>query len=140
MATQKESKIIVDIEKCTGCRHCEAACSLKHSEEGYVNPKLSRIRVFSDFDREITIPIISGPYTDAKCTSRHNIIMGGKEYDCCLLCRAVCPIRPFFFEPGTEIPLKCDLCGEPPDPNCVKVCVHGALKLIEVEDDQEEIA
>ena len=126
-------EIRIDIDKCTGCRHCETACSLKHSEEGIVNPKQSRIRVFSDFDREIAHPIISGPYTDAKCTSRYNVILHEKEYESCLLCRAACPTRPFFFEPGTEIPLKCDLCGEPPDPSCVKVCVHGALKLVEVE-------
>ena len=41
MATRKE--IRVDIGKCTGCHHCETACSLKHSEDGVVNPKLSRI-------------------------------------------------------------------------------------------------
>ena len=138
MATRKEIRI--DIGKCTGCRHCETACSLKHSEEGMVNPKLSRIRVFTDFEREMAHPIISGPYTDAKCTSRYNIIMDGKEYESCLLCRASCPTRPFFTEPDTEIPLKCDLCGEPPDPNCVKVCVHGALQLVEVEEDESESA
>ena len=137
--TRKEIK--VDINKCTGCRHCETACSLKHSEEGIVNPKLSRIRVFSDFDREISHPIISGPYTDAKCTSRYNVILGDKEYESCLLCRAACPTRPFFVEPETEIPLKCGLCGEPPDPSCVKVCVHGALQLVDVEvEDEAEYA
>jgi len=131
-------EIRIDIEKCTGCRHCELFCSLKHSEEGVVNPKVSRIRIYSDFDQEISLPIISGPYTDAKCTSKYNIIMGEKEYESCLLCRAACPIRPFFFEPGTEVPLKCDLCGEPPDPACVKWCVHGALKLVEVEVEESE--
>jgi len=134
MATRKEMRI--DLEKCTGCRHCEAYCSLKHSEEGVVNPKLSRIRIFSDFDRELAVPIISGPYTDAKCTSKYNVTIGEKEYESCLLCRAACPTRSFFFEPGTEVPLKCDLCGEPPDPCCVKWCVHGALKVVEVEEDE----
>lgn len=129
--------IKVDFDKCTGCRHCEAACSLQHFEDR-VNPNLSRIRVYLDMEKDIHIPVLAGPYTDAKCTSRYAIVMGGKEYEHCILCRAACPEREIFFEPGTEVPLKCDLCGEPPDPVCVKWCIHGALTLVEAEEDQVE--
>jgi benzoyl-CoA reductase subunit BamC len=126
-------EIRVDFDKCTGCRHCETACSLQHVEDS-INPNLSRIRVYVDMEKDIHIPTLAGPYTDAKCTSRYPIMMGGKEYDNCILCRAACPAREIFFEPGTEVPLKCDLCGEPPDPACVKWCIHGALTLVEAED------
>lgn len=129
-------EIRVDFDKCTGCRHCETACSLQHLEDS-INPSFSRIRIHIDMEKDIHIPILAGPYTDAKCTSRYPIIVGGKEYENCILCRAACPEREIFFEPGTEVPLKCDLCGEPPDPVCVKWCIHGALTLIEVEDKEE---
>jgi benzoyl-CoA reductase subunit BamC len=54
------------------------------------------------------------------------------EIDGCSLCPASsCPSRHLFVEPGTGIPLKCDMCGEPPDPMCVKSCFSGALTLVD---------
>lgn len=125
--------IRVDFDKCTGCRHCETACSLQHFEDS-INPNLSRIKVYLDMENDIHFPVLAGPYTDAKCTSRYPIVIGGKEYEQCILCRAACPEREIFFEAGEEVPLKCDLCGEPPDPACVKWCIHGALTFVDVEE------
>jgi len=121
-------KIVIDYGRCTGCRHCEAACSLKHYENE-VNPKKSRIRVFMDEDR--FFPVISGPFTEAECTSKNIVFIEGKEYDECTICRASCPSRPWFREPDTDVALKCDFCGDPPDPQCVKVCASNALTLID---------
>jgi len=40
-----------------------------------------------------------------------------------------------FREPDTEIPLKCDHCGEPvTNALCVKWCTSGALTLVETDD------
>lgn len=121
------AKIKVDFGKCTGCRHCETACSLSHLE-GIVNPNRARIKVIIEGDH--FYPVISGPFTDAECTSKANLVIAGREYDECTICRASCPAKPIFKEPETGIPLKCDMCGEPPDPNCVKWCASGALTLM----------
>ena len=123
-------RIKINHKLCTGCRHCEAACSLKHNENE-VNPKRSRIRVFLDEKDDIFFPVIAGPFSEAECTSKFNVTIDGKEYDECTLCRASCPTRPWFREPVTDIPLKCDFCGTPPDPHCVKVCASGALTVVE---------
>ena len=122
------ARIKIDYNKCTGCRLCEIACSLQHIENT-CNPKRSRIVVFIDGD--FCFPVIAGPYTDAECTSKNTVVINGKEYDSCVLCRASCPAKPIFKEPDVDIPLKCDFCGEPPDPQCVKVCLSGALTLVE---------
>ena len=122
-------KIIIDASKCTGCCLCEIACSLHHNE-GIVNPQRSRIRVFQEGD--FIFPLIAGPYTEAACNSKHIIAINGHEYDACIFCRASCPDKPIFKEPDVDIPLKCDFCGEPPDPQCVKVCFNGALTLVDV--------
>lgn len=124
-------RLKIDHFKCTGCQHCETACSIKHYENE-VNPKKSRIRVFLDEEEQIFFPVISGAPTEAECTLKFDVTIEGKKYDGCALCRSSCPSRPWFIEPDTGIHLKCDFCGEPPDPHCVKVCDSGALTLLEV--------
>ena len=124
-------RIKIEVDKCVGCRLCEIACSLQHSESK-VNPQISRIRVFQEGD--LIFPVIAGPYTEAACNSKHTAIIDGHEYDACIFCRASCPARPIFKEPGLDTPLKCDFCGEPPDPQCVKVCPSAALTLVDEEE------
>jgi Fe-S-cluster-containing dehydrogenase component len=122
-------RILIDASKCSGCCMCEIACSLEHT--GVVNPRRSRIRVFREGD--FMFPIIAGPNTEAGCNSQHIILLDGEKLDGCVLCRASCPMKPIFREPETDIPIKCDFCGEPPDPKCVEVCLTGALSLIETK-------
>ena len=122
------AKIKIDHAKCGGCHLCEIACSLQHIDNT-INPKRSRIRVFQEGDS--FFPVIAGPFTDAECTSKGITVTDSKEVDTCVLCRASCPAKPVFKEPELEIPLKCDFCGEPPDPQCVKWCQSDALTLIE---------
>jgi benzoyl-CoA reductase subunit BamC len=122
------ARIKIDYSKCTACRLCELACSLQHIDSTF-NPKKSRIRIFAD--GILCYPVIAGPYTDAECNAQNYIVIGDHEYDGCVLCRASCPAKPIFKEPDTDIPLKCDFCGDPPDPQCVKVCAKEALILVD---------
>jgi len=124
----------IDLNQCIGCRRCEIACSINHSEQAVVNPQKSRIRVF--IKEDMIYPMIAGPFNNAECTSKHIIVFEGKQYDGCTLCRATCPLKPWFKEPETGIYLKCDFCGTPPDPNCVKWCPCNAITLV---DDKGEI-
>ena len=134
--------IKIDVDKCTGCRSCEVNCSAFHAEPKYsiVNPKRSRIRLFWDEDNDLFVPIIAGQYTDAECNSRNITVIKGKEYGECSFCRASCPSRDLFKEPDADIPLKCDMCGEPPPPDgpsCVKGCLDKALTYVEREVEEE---
>lgn len=122
-------RILIDRKKCTGCRHCEVACSLKHYENE-ISAKKSRIRIYMRGER--FSPVIAGPPAEAECTCKNYIVEGEQQQDECILCRVSCPTRPWFREPETDIALKCDFCGDPPDPSCVKVCSNGALTLIEI--------
>ena len=130
-------RLQINHTKCTGCRQCETACSAFHYE-GEVNPQKSRIRIFLDEDHAVFHPVISGPFTNAECTSKNIILLEGVQYDECTVCRASCPGRPWFFEPETKIALKRDFCGDPPDPQCVAICAHGALMLIDDEEDEKK--
>lgn len=141
--TKKTIKIIrIDADKCSGCGLCESVCSAFHAEAQYgrVNPRRSRIRIFRDEDNALFVPILAGPYTDAECNSRNRISIKGKAYGECSFCRASCPSRDIFKEPDAlDLPLKCDMCGEPPPPggpSCVKWCFTGALTYTEREEGE----
>ncbi|MFC1950820.1 (4Fe-4S)-binding protein [Chloroflexota bacterium] len=142
--TKKKVKVIkVDVDKCNGCRACEAICSTFHSEPKYssTDPEKSRIRVIFDPIRDVYVPIYAGEYTDAECSGRDIYTIDDKKYDECAFCRASCPSRDYFKDPDTGLPLKCDMClNDPPldEPLCVKWCLADALTYEEKEEEGEE--
>ena len=93
--TKIVKEIKVDIDKCTGCRACEMACSAFHAKPKYssINPARSRIRVVSDELNDEYVPIRARDYTPSECTGRHVYTINGKEYSECSFCGASCPSR-----------------------------------------------
>jgi benzoyl-CoA reductase subunit BamC len=140
MNAKKIKTIKIDASKCTGCLACEVICSAFHSEYSRVNRARSRIRVLVDNDADVYVPVIAGPYTLGECPGRSEITIDGKEYDECFFCRVSCPSRDLFKEPDSGLPLKCDMCGEPPQPEplCVKWCMSEALTYVEREEEGGE--
>ncbi|HUT77902.1 MAG TPA: (4Fe-4S)-binding protein [Polyangia bacterium] len=129
--------IRVDVNKCNGCRACEAICSAFHATPKYsgINPARSRVRVIHEPLRDIYIPVYAGEYTAAECAGRDRYLIEGKEYDECAFCRAACPSRERFKEPDSGLPLKCDLCEGEEQPLCVKWCINDALIYEEREEE-----
>ena len=147
MNTAVKTKIVkeikVDIDKCTGCRACEMACSAFHAKPKFssINPARARIRVVIDEIRDEYVPLRAGDYTPAECNGRHSYMIGGKEYSQCSFCGASCPSRDYFREPDSGLPLKCDMCESIPpldEPWCVKVCEADALTYHEREVERDE--
>jgi benzoyl-CoA reductase subunit BamC len=147
--TKKIVKTIkINADDCTGCRLCEAICSAFHAdpEYGVINSQRSLIRIFRDEENDLFVPVLGGSFTEAECNGRYVTVIKGKEYGECSLCRNSCPSRDLFKEPDTELPLKCDMCGEPPlpEPLCVKWCLtdvltyHEREEEVEVEEEEEE--
>ena len=135
--------IRVDLNKCTGCRSCEMACSAFHAVPKYssINPASARIRVIKDELRDVYVPVRAGDYTPAECIGRDTYTINGKEYNECSFCRASCPSRDYFKEPDSGLPLKCDMCEEEPplsEPICVQVCDFDALAYEEREEEGAE--
>jgi len=139
LKTKIVKEIRVDVDKCTGCRSCEMACSAFHAVPKYssLNPARARIRVIIDEARDIYVPIRAGEYTQAECNGRNLYTINGKEYSECSFCPASCPSRDYFKEPDSGLPLKCDMCeDEPPlpEPMCVQACQQDALTYVEREE------
>ncbi|MFC1906155.1 4Fe-4S dicluster domain-containing protein [Chloroflexota bacterium] len=140
---KKKKKVIkVDVDKCNGCRACEAICSAFHAEPKYgsINPEKSKIRVLFDPIKDVYVPVYAGEYTEAECSGRGEYTIDEKTYDECSFCRASCPARDIFKDPDSGLPLKCDMClDDPPqdEPLCVKWCLSDALTYEEVDDDED---
>ena len=140
----KKVKVIkIDVDKCNGCRACEAICSAFHAAPKYssTNPERSRIRVLFDPLKNIYVPVMAGEYTEAECNGRNIYTINESEYDECSFCRASCPSRELFKEPDSGLPLKCDMCEEKSpeeEPLCVQWCINDALTYEEKEEEGEE--
>ena len=145
---KKVKKIIkVDVEKCTGCRACEIACSAFHAAPKFsvANPARSRIRVYANELTNTWVPVFASEFTEAECSGHRVYTINGREHGECTFCGASCPWRDLFKEPDSGLPLKCDMCEDDPslkEPWCVQVCALGCLtyetKEEEVEEEEEK--
>jgi carbon-monoxide dehydrogenase iron sulfur subunit len=130
---------VVDVGRCTECKRCMIACSLVKS--GVVRMGVSRIDVrphwpeapeirvcrFEDCEGQPCIescPVAAISNVDGVVLIDRETCIG------CGACAAVCPYRAIRLENGKAF--KCDLCGG--DPACVRECVTGAIRYLEVAE------
>ncbi len=131
--------LMIDYEKCTGCRLCELVCSVKH--EGVSNPARSRIKIVKWEMEGRYVPMSCQQCESAPCmavcpvkaisrdgeTGRVEI-----DYDVCIGCRicvAICPFGAMSFDTLAKKVIKCDFCDG--DPLCVKFCETGAIQYVD---------
>jgi len=131
--------LMINHEKCTGCRLCELVCSVSH--EGVSNPSKSRINVIKWEAEGLYIPMSCQQCQDAPCMticpvkaiSRDQQLDYVKiDYNVCIGCRscvAVCPFGAMGFNVKDKKVFKCDLCEG--DPQCVRFCDVKALEYVD---------
>ena len=142
--TKKEQVWIhIDPLRCSGCRLCEVACSLKH--ENIIWPEASRIRVF-EFIPAINIPTTCAQCPDYPCVKAcptdalsvdedtGAVLVNEEKCIRCGLCIKACPGDIPRIPRGKPSVVICDLCGG--EPECVKVCHeagYNALTIVKGE-------
>jgi len=127
--------LLIEAEKCTGCRICENFCSFHH--EGAIWPGRARITVIVESD--------SGPFAlrfcrqcdEAPCAAacpagaiQRNERTGAWAVDAALClgcgsCAAACPYDAIVLDAERGLALKCDLCGG--EPECAAMCPAGVI-------------
>lgn len=152
--------IIADAKKCIGCRTCEIACVLAHSENQDIStlnaatfaPRLHVIKSVN-----VSTAVLCRQCEDAPCAnvcpngaiSRTNDMVLVKQEHCigCKTCVVACPYgamevitRPVIQPDGAwmNIPIekaeahKCDLCnGLDSGPACIEICPTNALYCVD---------
>lgn len=136
---------------CIKCRSCEAACSFY--KEGKLNPKMSRIRVYSKELEWIegTADTIVEPTVCKQCPGTPPcalicpvnaidrdlktgaVVIDDEKCTRCRLCINACPYDAIWFNKSEKRILKCDLCGG--EPKCVEWCPVGVLKYIKIKKE-----
>jgi Fe-S-cluster-containing hydrogenase component 2 len=134
------TKVLVsDPKKCTGCKLCELACSLR--KVGECNPAKSRIRIIDWNNGGIFLPVFCQQCIDGSCMAacpngaiyrdyEMNRVM--VDYDRCISCKmciSACPFGAIGFDEDRRKIIRCDLCDG--DPQCVRFCDSKALSFVD---------
>jgi|Deesub1362B_J571_1020462.scaffolds.fasta_scaffold00478_19 Fe-S-cluster-containing hydrogenase component 2 len=138
--------LIINPEKCTGCRDCEMVCSLYH--ERTINPSRSRIVVIRDPLNGIELPTICMQCEEPICmmvcpvNAIYEDENGAKiiDYERCMGCRTCvisCPLGGALIDPVSGKTIKCDLCDG--EPRCVKFCFTKAIEYVPISVANQRI-
>lgn len=133
-----EKVLVVDPEKCDGCRKCETACSVFHT--GADDPARSRIRIISWENIGLYLPITcqscDQPFCTEVCPAKacrrdlktNKVLIDKDKCIGCKTCILACPFGVPLFDKTERVTVKCDFCDG--DPQCVPCCEPGALTYI----------
>ena len=146
--------LVIDPDKCTGCRICEVYCSLSHEQE--VNPSLSRIHIHGDQIRKVLVPVTCIPCDEKRCITacpepgaifvneKGAVVIEESLCTACGKCVRACLIGaitlhrlPGRGKKGLAVALKCDQCSG--DPWCVRVCEPHAITSIDATSGGQAI-
>lgn len=133
--------LVIEPEKCTGCRKCEMVCSLFHTNT--VDPIRSRIKVAKWDNDGFYLPMAcqfcEKPFCTEVCPARachrdlrtYRIIIDKDKCIGCKTCIIACPFGHPFFDTVERVSVKCDLCGG--DPQCVACCETKAIDCVDAD-------
>ena len=97
-----EKVLMINYQKCTGCRLCELVCAVMH--DGISNPTRSRIKVMKWESEGLYIPMSCQQCEDAPCMNvcpvkaisrDEDLGFVTVDYDVCIGCRSCVAVCPF---------------------------------------------
>jgi carbon-monoxide dehydrogenase iron sulfur subunit len=137
-----EHIILLDPEKCVGCRQCSLSCSF--IKEQIFSLGKARNTVLWVHRSEMFVPMRCQHCEEPLCMdvcpmeaiSRNEetgaIVIDQDRCIGCKMCMVVCPFGAVTWDADSRSMIKCDLCDG--DPECVKHCVYGALSWLPADE------
>ncbi|MHB0934853.1 MAG: 4Fe-4S dicluster domain-containing protein [Armatimonadota bacterium] len=149
-----KGKLVVRVNHCVGCKTCEIACAVEHSQSGDMYQALqetpapvARVKVMEG-EVSFRAPMQCRQCADAACVrvcpkqalSRADadspVIWDDDPCTRCRLCVLVCPYGMIALDERSNTIVKCDQCAHRLErdtlPACVVACPTGAL-LFDIE-------
>ena len=155
--------VFVNPERCIGCKQCEIACAVEHSQSKNLyqaiveHPKpQARIHVLPGIHLSTSFPNKCRHCDPAPCMAvcptgaisraagDDTVVVDGQKCITCAMCALVCPFDVLTFyataavKPRRVVALKCDHCPDRTEqgvsPACVEACKVGALAFGEIND------
>lgn len=147
--------ITIDLERCMGCRSCQLACAVAHSQtkrlETAINEKPKpKTRILLENVNGFAVPLQCRHCENAPCIKVCPTMAIEREEDngpvlidqrrCigCKWCVMACPFGVIHLDYELHAIIKCDLCrerlAEGEYPACVASCPTHALRFMEEKD------
>jgi Fe-S-cluster-containing dehydrogenase component len=133
--------LVLDQEKCTGCRQCELVCSIFHT--GASNPSRSRIKVVKwehvGFYLPTTCQNCEKPFCVEVCPTKachtevehQRVVIDKNKCIGCKTCIIACPFGAPLFDTVERVTIKCDFCDG--NPQCASFCEIKAIRYVEAD-------
>jgi anaerobic carbon-monoxide dehydrogenase iron sulfur subunit len=138
----EQKVLVVDQQKCTGCRLCELVCSVHHT--GASNPSRSRIKVVKWEHVGVYLPMTCNHCEKAYCVevcptkachreleNNNRVVIDKNLCIGCRTCVVACPFGHPFFDVQERVTVKCDFCDG--DPKCVAFCDMKAVAYVDAD-------
>jgi carbon-monoxide dehydrogenase iron sulfur subunit len=137
-------KLYYDVKKCLGCKSCEVACALAHSQsenllkaiqEELLSLPRKKVLHFKGKNYPVSCRHCQEPKCVDACMAAALIYDKEKgmvlhdETRCvgCWMCVMSCPYSAIRPNIKVKLPLRCDKCKDKDRPSCIAACPTGAV-------------
>lgn len=147
-------RVFIDVRRCTGCKSCELACAVEHSESKdlflavFETPSpvkrihVEQVQAFSYPSRcmhcEEASCMIACPSGAMDKDKSGAVVVNEARCMGCMMCAMVCPFGAITMNRASKVIIKCDFCITRKNngklPACVEACPTGTLQYGEEED------
>ena len=146
-------RIIIEPDKCAGCKNCSAACMQAHRDDtgdiysiNLSDPRNESRKVIRQDGAGRYVPIFCRHCNDPECViscmsgalakdpETLHVYYDEEKCAACFMCVMNCPYGVPRPDRATQSRvIKCDFCREDRDgPNCVRMCLKKAIRMEEV--------
>jgi Fe-S-cluster-containing hydrogenase component 2 len=127
--------LMINPEKCIGCRTCEVICSFKKT--GEFNPQNAAVSVLSYDEAAVSVPMMCMQCEEPSCmkvcpagavvrTEIGAVTIDEKKCIGCKMCISACPLGNITYNSKEKKLVKCNLCDG--EPKCAQFCPSGAIQ------------